>query len=638
MKKIISLILCVLMLVPCFMLLVGAEGEEEQKPFNFALLGSAYATSKWNNDSDPKYINNGDQADSYRYWRPNGHGRDAYMDDSEQICGIRFQGGQYYEVQEVHIYNYMQDKSNDIKYVIEALVLGEWVVIGESRNVVPENVSTGIRPSGENGALVGCLTIDVVDTITKHIRVKVSEYGRWATSQIKGYDADGNPIYENAYDNPDTPDFDPQTSWHNWHLVPIIHELEFWGVEAPAPAWDVPEGAILSTNACLSGFADATSVNTIGNLYPALANDDVKFPTLSVSKPYWQANLREAGGGQSIWCSFDHAYDIVNVGVNFGGSMDGVTLTYDIQIQLEDGTWVTVVKDKTSVSSGAQTENTVYELDGTKRAIGVKVIFNEVKGSNGKDTQAMLTEMSALISPTNQWEGKTLDKCIFLKDYITADKKQSAATGNLAMFGTAYASSVMTYANMSSIDYINDGGVHDALSGSWFAQTFEKGTYCGVILQKNYKVDKVILYFNDPITGSNKGDCVMQFDIQAKIGDNFQTIKSGITSYDQKTGEYKVSIQFDKAVDTNDIRIVYTSNGLVFPYIKELEVYSSAESYRAYYGYPTGSRVYGGKTPNLMEDLAHKSVVIRSRYLDLISPIQYFEVLDKYNVTTNLWI
>ena len=82
MKKIISLILCVLMIVPLFAFASFAADENtgnSDEPFNFALRGSAYATSKWNNDSDPKYINNGDQADSYRYWRPNGHGRDIYM-------------------------------------------------------------------------------------------------------------------------------------------------------------------------------------------------------------------------------------------------------------------------------------------------------------------------------------------------------------------------------------------------------------------------------------------------------------------------------------------------------------------------------------------------------------------------------
>ena len=156
MKKIISLILCVLMIVPLFAFSSTAANDgKSEEAYNFAPKGSAYATSQWNNDSDPRYINNGDTSDSYRYWRPNGHGRDPNMDDTEQHCGIRFQGGQYYEIQEVVIYNYMEGKSNDIKYVVEALVLGEWIVIGESRNYVPENEFTGEEIKG---AKVGKLT------------------------------------------------------------------------------------------------------------------------------------------------------------------------------------------------------------------------------------------------------------------------------------------------------------------------------------------------------------------------------------------------------------------------------------------------------------------------------------------------
>ena len=135
MKKIISLILCVLMIVPMFVFSTFAEETtEEQEAYNFALKGSGYATSKWNNDSDPKYLNNGAVSDSYRYWRPNGHGRDIYMDDTEQICGLKFQGGQYYEVQWVDVYAYMEGSDNDYTVVVEALVLGEWVENGEYPN------------------------------------------------------------------------------------------------------------------------------------------------------------------------------------------------------------------------------------------------------------------------------------------------------------------------------------------------------------------------------------------------------------------------------------------------------------------------------------------------------------------------
>ncbi len=652
MKKIISLILCVLMIVPLFSFAAfsaGAGDGKDEKAFNFALRGSAYATSKWNNDSDPKYINNGDQSDSYRYWRPNGHGRDIYIDDKEQLCGLKFQDGKYYKVQEVVIYNYMEEESNNIKYTIEALVLGEWKVIGEAHNLDPENVFTGMI-EGDNGR-VGALTIDVEDTVTKHIRLKVSEWGRWST-----YYMDENGNIDNDYDNPDTEDYDPRPIWNHWWKVPVIHELETWGIEAPAdeiPAWDVPEGAILSTNACLSGFAHATSTNSLSNIYPALVNDDVKTPDLITTRPYWQSNVRQNGTEHQIWCNFDQPYDITNVSLNFGGSVDGTTLTYNVDI-LVGNQWVSIATNKTATSSVAAQEDIVYnfaDLGGTQsiyRASAVKVTFTSALNASGRDTQALLTEMGAEISATNKdANGNLYPKCIFLKDYITADKKQAASSANLAVFGTAYASSVMTYANISSIDYINDGGRHYDLNYSWFAETFEKGSYCGVVLQQSFMVDKVVLYFNDPVTGSVSGDCVMEFDIKVKVGSTYQTVKSGITSYDAKKKEYVVSIAFDAPINTNDVRIEYTANGLVFPYIKEFEIYSSTvtdadngasyESYDSYTGYPIGQRDLCGKLVNSAEDLAKKSTVVRSKYLDKISPIEYFDITSRNGIDVQSW-
>jgi hypothetical protein len=230
-----------------------------------------------------------------------------------------------------------------------------------------------------------------------------------------------------------------------------------------------------------------------------------------------------------------------------------------------------------------------------------------------------------------------MDKCVFLKDYVTTYKKQSAASGNLAGFGTAYASSTFTYANMSAVEYINDGGIRKVEDYSWFSQTFEKGTYCGVVLKEKFNVNKVVLYFNDPTTGSVSGDCVMRFDIQVKDANgNFVTVAKDVTSYDEKNKEYIVSIEFE-TVETDDVRLVFTSNGLVFPYIKELEVYSSEQKYDSFVGHPMASRANGGKVANSFDDLAKRSIVPRSRYLDMISPIQYFDIVTSFNIDVASW-
>lgn len=632
MKRLISLILCILMVVPFFAFSVFAEGEEElnTKRHNFALFGSSYATSKWNNDSDPKYINNDTLVHSYQFWRPDGYGRDPSFNEQEQLCGIRYQNGKYYEVQEVVIYNHKYDSkpfqdhgltlTNNIKYTVEALVLGEWIVIGEARNnddcnqYLMKDIKddkgnvTGqeIVKSQDNGHNIGVMTIDVIDTVTKHIRIRTTDWGRYADGTTEDRDIVIDEAGQVHY----------PASYHNWWNVPIIHEVQTWGVEAPAPAWDVPEGAELSTNACLSGFADATSSDEIFGFYPARVNDNALATTIAGAPSYWRAGKK---GAQTVTCKFDQAYDISTVALNFGNSEDGVEITYTIQLQKPDGTWVDVVVDAKATTSALAADSISTNLSPKFRATAMKVMITE---STGK---AIITEMYAYISPDNVSDkGVAMDKCVYLKDYITENKKQSAAVGNLAWFGTAYASSTMTYANMSSIEYINDGKIATNEDFSWFAKTFEQGTYCGVVLPQKNKVDKVVLYFNDKITGSVKGDCVMSVDIQVKQADGtFKTVKTGVTSYDQKNKEYIVSASFE-AVETDDVRVVYQSNGSVFPYIKELEVYSSEYVYGAFQGYDYGQRTWGGKEALADGDFAYRTISRRSRYLDLISPIQQF--------------
>ncbi len=624
MKRILSLILCVLMLVPCLAVIASAE-EYNDEYRNFAIddtMGS-YASSIWNNDSQPKFINNDVLEDSYRFWRPDSVGRNPAIDDKMQYCGLK-SSGQYYEVREVVIYHDYNGADNDILYTIKALVLGEWITIGSARDSETE------KDVGKDRKNVGRLVIDVQDVVTKEIRLECSEWGRWSTA------------------NQSKPESE---RWHDWWKVPIIHELQTWGVESPPPPWDVPDGAVLSTNACLGGMSDASSINTMAQVYPALAVDDNKLPTASSPKTYWQAGT--AGAGQSVWTMFDRPYDIENVTANFGGSVDGVTMKYDVQVCV-NGVWEYIAQNLEVTSSVAQQDDVVIsEFDPPKNVEGVKFIFTEVSGGSGaaNRNRAILTEMGALIDndykifDEERGEMVEANKCVFLRDYMTANRKQSTGAGNLAIFGTAYASSVMSYSNISNVAYINDGGIQKNEDYSWFASSFVKGTYCGVTLKDTYNVDKIVLYFNDPVTdryvyGNNyvSDVQVMEFDIQAKVDGEFKTIKTGVTSYDQTKREYVVSVQLDAPVATDDIRIVYTSNAMVFPYIKELEVYSSEFLYRGYLGYQIGLRANGGKAGNLINDFAAKTLIPRSSYLDKISPIQYFEVTKNFDIKVLAWI
>ena len=368
MKKILSLILCVLMLVPCFALMVGAASTELNEEYrNVALEMGSYATSIWNNDSDPKYINNDVLSSSYQFWRPDSVGRNPAIDDTKQYCGLK-SAGQYYLVQDMAIYVDIDTPDNNICYTIKALVLGEWVEIGKAYNQDAERVTGHGREE-----YLGVVKIDVEDVITREIRVEVTEWGRWSVGN-EGKDK------EQA----------PGSAWHDWWRVPIVHEVQAWGVESLPPPWDVPSGAVLSTNACLGGMANATSSNTFQNIYPALATDKKIAGDTTTPRPYWQAGKK--GEGQAVWTEFDRAYDIDNITANFGGSVDGINMKYDVQV-LVDGVWEYVAQGLEATSSVEPQEYVVIkDFDTPKNVSGVKFIFTEVSGGT---SMATLTEMGA---------------------------------------------------------------------------------------------------------------------------------------------------------------------------------------------------------------------------------------------------
>jgi hypothetical protein len=261
---------------------------------------------------------------------------------------------------------------------------------------------------------------------------------------------------------------------------------------------------------------------------------------------------------------------------------------------------------------------------------GVKISFTSSK-KDGNDVKPVVNEIIAEIT-----KGSKPEKTIFYADYMTVARKASTATGNLSCYGTPYASSSMEYSSISDPMYIMDGNTADD-SFSWFAANFDKGTYCGITLKEAHEITKVVLYFNDPINEGKPEEHVLHFEIQAKVNNQFVTIGTG-TSYDTSKKSAIVSISVTPTV-TDDIRVVYISNGMVFPYLKELEIYSSEYIYSPYVGYGLdSSRTIYGRAFTAAESFAKRSAVKRANYLDIISPIQYFNVLAKFGINVEKWI
>ncbi len=443
------------------------------------------------------------------------------------------------------------------------------------------------------------------------------------------YNKDGSFVYDDAgkivtqmvkydryffeYDSSDRVKITQKlASTHDWWLIPCVHEIELWGHQAVnTPRFDVPEGAEVVTDAALGGMASATT--SMMGQYPLRGND-------RLSTTQWIANDYE---NQSYWVDFDgnDEYSIKEITLNFGYMSEdyaGSEYVYDLYLK-QNGEWKLYKSGETVTTSGEATLKT-YEIN--DKLSGFKVTFTSSK-KDGQNISPSITDTSA---PTS--DGK---QCVFLSGYLDNYRAASIAQGNIAPYGEAYCSSSFDFGNISDIAFIIDGKTSDVDAYSWYAKTFEKGTYCGVKLKESEDVTKVVLYFNDQITQGKPEEHVMLFDIQALVNGEYKTVASA-TSYDPVTKKAIVSIELDEAVRTNDIRVVYQTNGMVFPYLKEIEVFAGEKLYSAFDGYvlDTSVRTLHGRRPTT--DFAELSFVKRAKYMEIIAPLEFLVFATRYNL------
>ena len=583
MKRIIALVMCLMMILPCFALFANAEALDPSAPYEVITRnGFAKASTIWNNDSQAKYAVDGiidGQIDGYQFWRPNYSGRDFSIDpNAPQYIDIQFTD--YYVYDKIDIYAVSYSSSQTFK--AQMLVLGEWVDIGTQSKTVKYD-----SPSGKTFTRnCSVFTIDIPEaleeTASKKIRIVVSGYIAWEPA--------------------------------------LMIEVNIWGKKAKAPAWDVPDGAYLTNNAALSTGITVTNNDENGNFvsysdgagyvqassnarnyHPYLAADDSK-------TTQWRAET--SSPGEWILVEFDKLYEITNVGLNLGGSASNATHTVEVEILDKTGAWVLVNSNWTVNASTAAADNQLLTLPADTFAKGVKFTF--------KTGSASASELIATIydSPEDDTDGK----CVFLADYLTTAKKESIAGGNIACYGQAYASSTFTTYGVSTPIYINDGEILNE-SYSWYAATPEKDVYCGVRLREDQDVSKVVLYFNDYMTEEDfvaqkfEGKRVLSFDIQAYVDGEYVTVASG-TSFDTAAKKYVVSFELDDVTTTNDIRVVFRTTGGIYSYLKELEVYADE------YMYPQFNNMTTTRSAaNATASFGSKTFPIRSPYMNVNFPV-----------------
>ena len=482
--------------------------------------------TNYNADSKPTYLNDGiidGQINNYTQWRPQTTDRDPSVAGTDPW--IKFKFSEYKEISKITVLvDHGYSAENVVKY--EALIQGEWIPLGIAKYSESPMFD-------ENQAGVRAVTLEIpCGVTTKQIRMSFSGYIVW----------------------------DP----------PMVCECMVMGTKGEAPEFDVPEGAYMTKNAVLSGTASASSSNT--NQYPALGNDDDIFTR-------WAS--KDKTNNQWYQVDFDKEYTIGDVGMNLSAiklvedtneNPVNEVYTYNVKIEIKvNGAWVSVYEGDVTTSEGS---NAIHKktLTSPQKASAIKVTYLNTNGQ-----QAMLPELFATISDGT--------KCMCIGSSVTQEQKLSAAAGNIACFGTPYASSVFTFSNMSDVKYITDGktGTTDYI---WIPATPACPAYCGVVLDKVRSVDTVVLYFNDEFGIDPDGkNHVSTFDVQYKNSKGEYVTITSASSYDSKYGKAIISLSFD-AVTTDDIRVVFKTNGGTFPYLKELEVFSHTENNEVVIPYP----------------------------------------------------
>lgn len=603
MKKLLSLILCILMIVPCLAIGVFAEESEEteEELENLALSAGIKATSYWNASTLPKSAVNGESTGDIpkngqwkghnNFWNPcqpgrdNGTGPYKRLEEGVESFQFTFKGLNrgYKIIDSVDIYT-RQTCSNNPLYTVKALINGVWTEIG---SMYQQN---GTVLSGYD-VTAYLLHIEIPETVTvdgtvtkvntKSLKIEIREFAECGGCG------------------------------HAWD-VPCIYEFEVYGKTGFIPEIDLHDGALLTTNAAIGGQISASSSAT--GKYPALGGDNLT-STSWVSK--------NTTDNEWIMSEFGKPYDLESLKLNLSYQEAANSYTVKAEVKI-DGVW-SEVESKTVTGSTAETADVSFDISGKSQ--GVEAVRFTFTSMNGK--AACMSEMIATIA-----DGK---KCEFLFEFMTTNRKQSTAGGNLAIYGEPYASSVFDHLGISDISYINDGAIADA-DYAWYAKSFEMNQYCGVTLHQTKAINKITLYFNDAIIGGYdaRDYYVLGYDVQVKMADGtFKTVASG-TNLDSKKAnsnsldKYVVSFEFPE-VETNDIRISFTNTDVGFAFIKEIEAYGP----EVYGGYSTYA--HGRKMVAKTNGFSDAFILGRASFMNQISPVHTL-LVSVNDFKASLWI
>ena len=542
MKKSISFLLSMALLLMCIPMVAFAEtvedteisGEESETELTNVALNEnalAYGTSEKNTLWTPVVaIRDGQTSqDTWQGWECRYpdiiYGSDTSKGFSGEYCGIKFLNKEYYEIHKININLGLHAAmgGQNTHYTVQCLVEGVWVTVADfydsDTTPVVTNSDGSLKFSSYEDAMandtsfyhIGSeISIELEQPVTtNNVRVNVSEFA-------KNYP--GGDVL----------------------IFPYIYEVELIGRLGETPDLELPEGAVVSTNAGYHSYPEASS--SASYRYPYNAIDGK--PTT-----YWSPKVREAG--ESLSLVFTEAKKINSVLLNFGQYQDKMDITdykFDIEA-LIDGEWV-VLGSGTSFDEENETLITQYSFDEVEtNAIRVKFIEGFRKAPTVYEFEAHLS----------------VDKTYYVEDRYDVNQRSSASKGNIAIIGTPYAN--RDFLPYSDVNYIIDGKI-DKDAYVWFTGVIDMPSYCGIKFNEKQLIDRVALYFHVP---DEEGIDIMSIQIQALIDGEYVTIIE-TKSYHEEL-KYSPAFKFDP-IETDDIRVLYTAGNGTFANMKEIEIYS----------------------------------------------------------------
>lgn len=534
MKKAISLILSIVFLLSCFSTVsLASETENQEELTNIARVENAlaYATSEKNTLWTPVVaLNDGNYSkDTWQGWECGYpdiiYGSDTSKGFSGQYCGIKFTNSEYYEISSMYFNLGMHAAmgGQNAHYTVQCLVEGVWITVAEFSD-------SDAKPVGKNedGSFVFSSYEDAMENDKSYYHIPAEIYITLDKPVTTNNVRVNLSEYGKNYPSGDV------------LIFPYIYEIELIGKRGVTPDLELPEGAVISTNIGYHSYPYASSSAPFKYPYCAIDGDITSA---------WSPLGKEAG--EYLVLEMLSPQKINKVKVNFGEYLDGVTVVdygFDIEALVNDE-WVKIASG-TAFDEENMTFITEYSFEEIETT-AIKLVITESFSS-----RPSVYELEAHLST---------EKTYYVEDRYNSDRKISASKGNIAIVGTAYADK--DFVPYSDVNYINDGKISKD-SYVWFTGVVDMPSYCGIKFNEKQLIDKVALYFYEP---SEEGIDIMDIKIQALIEGEYVTVVD--TKSYHKDLKYSPAFEFD-AVETDDIRILYTRGNGAFANLKELEIYS----------------------------------------------------------------